>query len=98
MARNFPQSITADGIKGHGQVYENCIKTHVPFSAFLLCLPQHEDHVRGPSVSFEHTLAFWRVLIIIVIIIMIIIMVIFKSLSLKALSALQNHEGGGGTG
>ena len=28
----------------------------------------------------------------------IIIMVIFKRLSLKALSALQNHEGGGGTG
>ena len=28
----------------------------------------------------------------------IIIMVIFKRLSLKALSALQDHEGGGGTG
>ena len=28
----------------------------------------------------------------------IIIMVIFKRLSLKVLSALQKHEGGGGTG
>ena len=79
-------------------MFESFIQAHVLFCAFFLCLPQHEDHVRGPSVSFEHTLAFWRVLIIIVIIIMIIIMVIFKSLSLKALSALQNHEGGGGTG
>ena len=31
------------------------------FSAFLLYLPQHEDHVYGPSVGPEPTLAFWRV-------------------------------------
>ena len=30
--------------------------------------------------------------------IIMVIMVIFKRLSLKALSALQDHEGGGGTG
>ena len=56
--QDFPQSITADGIKGIGQVYESCIETHVLFSAFLLYLPQHEDHVYGPSVGSEPTLAF----------------------------------------
>ena len=45
--QDFPQSITADNIKGLGQVYESCIQTHVLFSAFLLYLPQHEDHVRS---------------------------------------------------
>ena len=35
--------------------------THVLFSAFLLYLPQHEDHVYGPSVGPEPTLAFWHV-------------------------------------
>ena len=35
------------------------------------------------------------ILIIIIITIIIIIKVIFKRLSLKALSALQDHEGGG---
>ena len=35
--------------------------THVLFSAFLLYLPQHEDHVYGPSVRPEPTLAFLHV-------------------------------------
>ena len=43
--QDFPQSITADSIKGLGQVYESYIETHVLFSAVLLYLPQHEDHV-----------------------------------------------------
>ena len=59
--QDFPQCITADGIKGLRQVYEICIETHVLFSAFLLYLPQHEDHVYGPSVGHEPALAFWRV-------------------------------------
>ena len=59
--QDFPQSITADSIKGLGQVYESCIETHVLFSAFLLYLPQHEDYAYGPSVRPELTLAFWRV-------------------------------------
>ena len=58
--QDFPQSIMADSIKGLGQVYESCIKTHVLFSAFLLYLPQHAD-VYGPSVGPEPTQAFWRV-------------------------------------
>ena len=45
--QDFPQSITADSVEGLGQVYESCIQTHVPFSAVLLYLPQHEDHVRS---------------------------------------------------
>ena len=60
-ARIFHKSITADSIKDLGQVYESCIQTHVLFSAFLLYLPQHEDHVCRPSVGPEPTLAFWRV-------------------------------------
>ena len=59
--QNFPQSITTDSIKGLGEVYESCIKTNVLFSAFLLYLPQHEDHVCGSSVRPEPTVAFWRV-------------------------------------
>ena len=59
--QDFPKSITADSIKGLGQVYESCIQTYVLFSAFLLYLPQHEGHVYGPSVGPEPTLAFWRV-------------------------------------
>ena len=59
--QDFPQSITADSIKGLGQVYESCIQTHALFPAFLLNLHQHEDHVFGPSVGPEPTLAFWRV-------------------------------------
>ena len=59
--QDFPQSIAADGIKGLGQVYESCIQTHVLFPAFPLYLRQHEDHVYGPSVGPESTLAFWRV-------------------------------------
>ena len=59
--QDFPQSITADGIKGFGQVYKNCIWTYVLFSAFLLYLPQHKDHVCSPSVGPEPTLAFWHV-------------------------------------
>ena len=51
----------ADSIKGLGQVYKSCIKTYVLFSAFFLYLPQHEDHVYGPSVGYEPTLACWRV-------------------------------------
>ena len=35
--------------------------THVLFSAFLLYLPQHEDHVSRPSVGSEPALVFWRV-------------------------------------
>ena len=34
---------------------------YVLFSAFLLYLPQHKDHVYGPSVGPEYTLAFWCV-------------------------------------
>ena len=59
--QDFPLSSTADGRKRLGQVYESCIETYVLFSAFLLYLPQHEDHVYGPSVGPESTLAFWRV-------------------------------------
>ena len=59
--KNFSQSVTADSIKGLGHVYESCILTLVLFSAFLLYLPQHDDHVYGPSVGPEPTLAFWRV-------------------------------------
>ena len=59
--QDFPQCITADGIKGLRQVYEICIETHVLFSAFLLYLPQHEDHVYGPSVGPEPTFTLWRV-------------------------------------
>ena len=59
--QDFSQSITADSIKGLGQVYESCKWTYVLFSAFFLYLPQHEDHVGRPSVGPEHTLAFWRV-------------------------------------
>ena len=61
--QDFPQSIGADSIKGLGQVSESCIWTHVLFSAFLLYLPQHEDHVYGPFVGLEPTLAFWCVLL-----------------------------------
>ena len=49
--QGFQQSITADSIKGLGQVYESCIQSHVLFSAFLLYLPQHEVHVYSPSVG-----------------------------------------------
>ena len=59
--QDFPQSTTADSIKGIGQVYESCIQTYALFSAFLLYLPQHGDHVYGPSVGPEPTLAFWCV-------------------------------------
>ena len=59
--QDFPQSIMADSIKCLGRVYESCIQTRVLFSAFLLYLPQHEDHVNGPCVGPEPTLAFWRV-------------------------------------
>ena len=59
--QDFPQLITTDSIKGLGQVYESCIWTFVLFSAFLLYLPQHEDHVSRPSVGPEPALAFWRV-------------------------------------
>ena len=58
--QNFPQCITAERIKDLGQVYESCIYTHVLFTAFLLFLPQHEDHVYGPSLGPEPILAFWR--------------------------------------
>uniref|UniRef100_UPI003AF9951D hypothetical protein n=1 Tax=Thiolapillus sp. TaxID=2017437 RepID=UPI003AF9951D len=34
---------------------------HVLFSAFFLYLSEHKDHVYGPSVGPEPTLAFWRV-------------------------------------
>ena len=40
---DFPQSITADSIKGLGQVYESCIQTNFLFSAFPLYLPQHDQ-------------------------------------------------------
>ena len=56
--QDFPQSITADSINGLGQVHES---HHDLFSAFLLYLPQHEDHVYGPFVGPEPTLAFWLV-------------------------------------
>ena len=59
--QDFPQSITADSIKGLGQVYESCIWTHVLSYAFLLYLPRHEDYIYGPSVGPEPTLASWRV-------------------------------------
>ena len=59
--QDFPQSIMADSIKCLGRVYESCIQTRVLFSAFLLYLPQHEDHVCRPSVGPEPALAFWRV-------------------------------------
>ena len=58
MRQDFPQSITADSIKGLGQVYESCIWTHVLLSAFLPYLLQHEDHDYGPSVGPEPTLTF----------------------------------------
>ena len=57
--QDFPQSITADSIKGLSQVYKSCI--YVLFSAFLLCLPRREDHVYGPSVGPKPILAFWHV-------------------------------------
>ena len=47
-------------IKGLGQVHERYIQTYVLFSEFLLYLPQHEDHMYGPSVGPKPTLAFWR--------------------------------------
>ena len=59
--QNFPQSITTDSIKGLGEVYESCTLAYVLFSAFLLYLPQHEDHVCGSSVRPEPTVAFWCV-------------------------------------
>ena len=62
--QEYPQSITANSIKGLVQVYEICISTYVMYSAFLLYLPQHEDHVYSPSAGPEPTLAFWRVLFI----------------------------------
>ena len=43
--QDFPQSVTADSIKGLGQVYEKCIQTHVLFSAFLLYLPCKRETV-----------------------------------------------------
>ena len=61
--QDFSQSITADSIKGLGQIYESCLQTHVLFSAFFLCLPQYKDHVYGLSVGPEPTLAFWRVIL-----------------------------------
>ena len=59
--QDFPQSITANSIKVPGKVYESCKWTYVLFSAFFLYLPQHEDHVYGPSAGPEPALAFWRV-------------------------------------
>ena len=59
--QDFPQSITVDSIKGLSQVYKSCVKIHILFSAFLLSLPQHEDHVYDPSVGPEPTQAFLRV-------------------------------------
>ena len=58
--QHFQQSIAlaADSTKGLGQVYESCIQTHIQFSAFLQYLPQHKDHVCGPSA--EPTMAFWH--------------------------------------
>ena len=38
--QDFSQSIEADSIEGPGQVCENCLQTHVLFSAFLLYLLQ----------------------------------------------------------
>ena len=57
--QDFPQSIMADSIKGLGQVYKSCILTNVLFSAFLLYLPKHEDHLYASSIGPEPTLAFW---------------------------------------
>ena len=62
--QDFPQSITADCIKGLGLVYESCIQMHALLSAFLLNPPQHEDHVCRPSVGPEPTLAFWHVFLV----------------------------------
>ena len=59
--QDFPQSITADSIKGLCQVYKSCMLTHVPSSAFRLNLPLHESHVYHPSVGPKLTLAFWCV-------------------------------------
>ena len=56
--QDFPRAMTADSIKGLGQVYESCLKTHVLLSAMLLYLPQHGDHVYGPFFGPEPTLAF----------------------------------------
>ena len=49
--QDFLQSVTADSIKGLGQVYESC--RYVLFSAFLQYLPQHEYDVCGPFVGPE---------------------------------------------
>ena len=50
--QDFPQSISADGIKGLGQVYESCIWTYVLFSAFLLYQPQYMSTV--PLLDLIH--------------------------------------------
>ena len=58
-ARIF-QSITAESILALVRSTKAAYRP-VLFSAFLLYLPQHEDHVYGPSVGPETTLSFWRV-------------------------------------
>ena len=57
MVRNF------GGQPRHTRIFHSPsrLTTHVLFSAFLLYLPQHEDHVCGPSDGPEATLALWCV-------------------------------------
>ena len=53
------------------------------------------DHESG---ALTNELSRFGIIMMIIMIIIIMIMVIFKRLSLKALSALQKHEGGRATG
>ena len=61
--QDFPQSITGDSIKDFCQFYESCIYYRLcsVLCICLLYLPQHRDHVCGPSVRPEPALAFWHV-------------------------------------
>ena len=65
MSQDFPLSIMVDSIKGLSQIYEHCTQTHGLFSAFLMYLPQYEDHVCDPFIGPVLTLANSRELVLV---------------------------------
>ena len=57
---DLPKSVSANCVECFCEIDISGIKVHVLFLTFFLQLPCGEDHVCGPSVFPEATLALWE--------------------------------------
>ncbi|BHF80392.1 Peptidyl-prolyl isomerase cwc27 [Sparganum proliferum] len=58
--RDLPQSLEIRRVEGSLQVHEGGIEVGPHFLALLLRMADDENHVDGPTLTSESTMAFWE--------------------------------------